>query len=102
MGILSDVGGYLTGLAEGTADGVHHLFDDLFSDGTGHEMAGQLAQLAEQVEQLGRQLAADAAAMSWQGEAAESFRQHTAQLSQQFAAISSELRDAAGLAGSLV
>jgi uncharacterized protein YukE len=40
--------------------------------------------------------------MSWQGEAAESFRQHTAQLSQQFAAISAELRDAAGLAGELV
>jgi hypothetical protein len=98
MGLLGDVGDMFAGLD----DGVQGLFHDLFSDGPAEDMAGQLMLLAEQVERLGRQLLADAEAMSWQGEAAGSFREHTASLSQQFAAISDELRDAAGLAGKLI
>jgi hypothetical protein len=58
MSFLSDVGDYLTNLAEGTAHGVHQLFDDLFTDGAAHDMAEQLGKLSVQVEELGRQLAA--------------------------------------------
>jgi uncharacterized protein YukE len=103
MGFLSDVGGFLADLGDGVGDGAEDLFKDLVSHvGAPDEMAAQLVRLAEQVEQFGRQLAQDAAKMSWQGDAADSFRQHTAHLTEQFGAVSLQLRDAAGLADKLV
>lgn len=102
MGFLGDVAGFAADLDDGVGDGVRDLFHDLFTDGTSQDMVRQLALLADQVEQLGRRLVADAATMNWQGEAADSFREHSAQLSQQFAAVSDELREAADLAGKLI
>ena len=86
-----------------TVRGAEGLLKDLSEHvGTPTELAEQLKQMAAQLELLGRQLTQDAAKVTWQGQAADSFRQHTAQLSQQFAQVSSELGDAAGLAATLV
>ena len=93
----------VTDFLTGVGDGVEGLFKDLFDHvGGPAELAAQLKQMAQQLEQLGQQLAGDAAKVTWQGEAADSFRQHTAQLSQQISQISTELGDAAGLAGTLI
>ena len=103
MSFLSDVGDFFAGVGEGVGGGAEDLFKDLISHaGAPDEMAGQLARLADQVEQFGKQLAQDAAKMNWQGSAADSFRLHTAHLTQQFSAVSLQLRDAAGLADKLV
>lgn len=103
MGFLSDVGGFFTDMGEGVGDSVEGLFHDVLGRaGEPKELAAQLMQLAEQVEQLGKQLQADAAKASWQGEAADAFRQHTARLSAQFSAVSTEIRDAAGVAAELI
>lgn len=101
MGFLSDVGDFFADMGDDVGGSVAGLFDDLFRSGAPDEMAGQLMRLAQQVDQLGAQLAGDAAEMNWQGYAADSFRQHTAHLSEQFRAISTELRDAADLAANL-
>lgn len=103
MSFLSDVGDFFAGVGEGVGGGAEDLFKDLISHvGAPDEMAGQLVELAEQIERFGSQLAQDAAKMSWQGSAADSFRQHTAHLTQQFSAVSLQLRNAAGLADKLV
>jgi len=97
--VLHGVAGFLTGVG----DGVEGLFKDLFDHvGGPAELAAQLKQMAQQLEQLGQQLVGDAAKATWQGEAADAFRQHTAQLSQQVSQISTELGDAAGLAAALI
>ena len=93
------VAGFLTSVGDGVEDLFRGLFDHV---GTPAEMAAQLKQMAQTLEQLCVQMTADAASVSWQGEAADAFRQHTSNLSQQFSQISKDLSDAAGLAAGLI
>jgi len=93
----------VTGFLTSVGDGVAGLFKDLFDHlGSPAEIAAQLKQMAQALDQLCVQMTADAASVSWQGEAGDAFRQHTSNLSQQFSQISKDLSDAADLAAGLI
>jgi uncharacterized protein YukE len=70
-------------------------------DSGGSSIADELQTMASQLESLGRQLTQDATGASWQGEAADAFRSHTTNLSQQFSQIADDLNQAASIAATL-
>jgi hypothetical protein len=107
MGFLDDVGGFIDDVGSAAGD----LTQDVFGSGGSPAAAGgngylfqdliaRLEQMAEGVARC-EAVVAGAAAMSWQGEAADAFRQQTQALTEQFAEISSDLNRAAGYAGTL-
>ena len=82
--------------------GVSKWLSGLFGGGSGgSSIASELQAMASQVESLGQQLVQDATGATWQGEAADAFRSHTTNLSQQFSQIADDLNQAAGIASTL-
>ena len=82
--------------------GVSKWLSGLFGGGSGgSSIASELQAMATQLESLGRQLVQDASGATWQGEAAEAFRSHTTNLSQQVSQIAGDLNQAATIAANL-
>lgn len=107
MGFLDDVGGFIDDVGSAAGD----LTQDVFGSGGSpapandngfffQDLITRLEQTAASVAQC-QALVAGAAAMSWQGEAAEAFRQETGALTKQFAEISGDLNRAVGYARTL-
>lgn len=99
IGAVKDVGSFLSGLGSDVSGFFSSLFGAI---GEPEQIAEQLRAMAKQVDELGQKLQQDATQASWQGEAANAFRSHTAQLSSQFSQISSDLNHAADLAAMMI
>lgn len=107
MGFLDDVGGFIDDVGSTAGD----LTRDIFGSGGSpapandngfffQDLSTRLEQMAASVAQC-ETLVAGAAAMTWQGEAADAFRQETGALKKQFAEIASDLSRATGYARTL-